>query len=464
MRPLLVFFGIVIVFSFAGQTAMACTCAGAGTPCESYGRAAAVFVGTVTGVRANEPKTRDLSERRKLEDSGEIDLAPIGYKFSVEQAYLGVAGAEIEIFTGRGGGDCGITFQTGQRYLVYAYSSRDKLTTNICTRTKPFNRASEDVAFLGTLSSAAPGVTIYGGVSYHPDGEPKGSDIKSKPLSPEVLITIESELEKREIRPDPEGGFRITGLRPGRYKVALRLPETLTTTRNEQVLTLADRGCAAVGWHVVDNGRVNGRVLNADGEPVPGILVSLVDPGASPKDYPSKLERTNDEGYFSFSAVPRGTYHIAVNHNRHPNPTDPTNAYPPSFYPGVVDQRHAQAITVGSGEKLSDIEIRIPSKRPASTLIGSVVWEDGSPVANAELIVRDDTNTGNSFNHAIATDEQGKFKIEGYTGQKLVIQARSNRPYVAGANRSERMERTSPLTIRLERPTQTVKIVITKLR
>lgn len=461
MRTVVLLFGIVIVFSFAGQTAKACSCLSPGTPCESYGRAAAVFVGTVTGVRTSEqPKAKDVVERRKQEDAGEIDWTPIAYRFSVEQAYLGVAGAEIEIFTGRGGGDCGVTFQTGQRYLVYAYRSKDKLTTSICTRTKPFNRATEDVAFLGTLSSAAPGVTIYGKVNYQPDEKPEGSEV----FSSDVLITIEGESEKKEIRPDSEGGFRVSGLRPGRYQVALRLPETLTTPRNEEVLTLADRGCGAVGWYIVDNGRVNGRVVNANGEPVARILVSLVDPNASATDYPSKLERTNDEGYFAFSAVPRGTYHIAVNQNRHPDPNDPTNAYPLSFYPGVVDQKHAQAITVGAGEKLSDIEVRIPSKRPASMLTGSVVWEDGSPVANAQLSVQDVTNNDNSSHHGVAVDEQGKFKIEGYTGQKLVIEARSNRPYVPGANRSEPMERTTPLTIKLERPTHTVRIVITKLR
>lgn len=459
MRRVLVLFGIVIVFSLASRNAMACSCMNPGTPCDSYGKAAAVFVGTVTGVRDNSrPQPKDVNERRKQEDSGGVDWTPMAFKFSVEQAYLGVAGSEVEIFTGRGGGDCGVTFQTGQRYLVYAYRYKDKLNTSICTRTKPFSRATEDIAFLGTLSSAPQGVTIYGAVSYRPD-EPN-----PKPLSPDVLITIEGESEQKEIHPDAEGRYRVSGLKPGRYKVALRLPETLTTPRNEEVITVADRGCAAVGWYITDNGRVSGRVVNADGEPVAKILVSLVDPGASASDYPSKLERTNDEGYFSFSAVPAGTYHIAVNRNRFPDPNDPTNAYPPSFYPGVVDQKHAQAITVGAGEKLSDFEIRIPAKLPDSILTGTVVWADGSPVANAQLSVKDVTYHDESVNHGVTVDEQGRFKINGYSGQKLVIEARSNRPYVPRGNSFEPMERAEILKITLERATQAVRIVITKLR
>lgn len=464
MRLVLVFFGIVIVLSLAGRNAMACTCMNPGAPCESYGKAAAVFVGTVTGVRDTERPTKDVNERRKLEDQGEIDWHPMAYKFSVEQAYLGIAGSEVEIFTGRGGGDCGVVFQNGQRYLVYAYRYKEKLSTSICQRTKPFNRATEDIAFLGTLSSAAQGVTIYGRVSPKGDFGIEPVEIKSEPLNPDISIAIEGESDQKEIRPDADGRFRVSGLRPGRYKVTLRLPDTLSTPRNEEVLTLADRGCAAVNWYISDNGRVNGRIITADGEPVPRILVSLINPGSSVTEYAVKTERANDDGYFSFSAVPRGAYNIAVNFTRYPDPNDPTKGYPPSFYPGVVDQRHAQTITVGAGEKLSDLEIRIPSKRPDSVLMGTVVWADGSPVANANLSVKDVTNNGTNSSYGLSADEQGRFKINGYSGQKLVIETSSNRPYVPRGSNFDPMERAEILKITLERPTHTVRIVITKLR
>ena len=453
MRRVLVFFGIVIVYSLASSAAMACLCGGGGgvTPCEGYGKAAAVFVGTVTGVRESEQyKGKDVAELRKLRDSGELDWGSMAYKFSVEQAYLGVAGSEVEIVTGRGSPDCGFTFQTGQRYLVYADRYKDKLITSTCMRTKPFNEASEDIAYLGTLSSAQQGVTIYGTVGYPPVGEnrPEG---KIEPLSPDVLITIEGESEQKEIRLDAEGRYRVSGLKPGRYKVALRLPETLTTPRAEEVLTLADHGCGAVSWYILDNGRVGVRVINANGEPVARILVSLIKPGVSVPDIPIKIERTNDDGYVSFSGVPRGTYNIAVNFNRFPEPNDPTNAYPPSFYPGVADQRQAQTITVGAGEKLSDFEVRIPSKQEDSVLNGTVVLADGSPVAKAQLIIRDESKS-DGVPYGLKADEQGRFKINGYFGQRLVIFATGFDP----------LERPETLRITLDRPTHMVRIVIKK--
>ena len=446
MRSVVVLLGILIVISVASQTVNACSCGGTGSPCESFGSAAAVFAGTVVAMREN--------ERPKQTERNDVRWNPRAFKFSVEQSYLGVAGTEVEVFTGSGGGDCGYDFQIGQRYLVYAYRNDHQLYTGICTRTRPFSSANEDLAFLGTLSSAAPGVTIHGGIM--------DREGKSGPVSSDILITIEGASERKEILPDSEGRFRVSSLRAGKYKVSLKLPDTLTTWRHEQEITVADRGCAGVGWYVTDNGRVSGRVINADGEPVARIHVSLVYADADNKDR-DKSDRTDNDGQFTFSAIQRGRYLIAINHTRYPEPNDPTMAYPVTFYPGVVDQAHAQAITVGAGEKLTNLEVRIPSKRPASILSGTVVWSDGSPVAKAQLTVMDVTQ-GEGFYHAVAADEQGQFKIEGYIGQKLVIDAQSNRPYVRSGKPNDPMERVEKKRITLERPAETLRIVLTKLR
>lgn len=448
MRYLIVLIGVLGLFAIVSPAAKACTCGGAGKPCESYGEASAVFVGTAISFRD--------AERRKGGDREEFDWAPRTFKFSVEQPYLGVTGTEIEVATGFGGGDCGYQFKIGQRYLVYAYGEK-KLTTSICTRTKSFASANEDLAFLGNLSSAPPGATIYGQVVHDKKGD-------SSSLGPDVVVTIEGDNVRREIRPDAQGRYRVSGLPPGKFKVTLQLPDTLTTYQPQREISVADRGCAAVGYHLTDNGKVSGRVFDPEGRPVARILVSLVEPDSDPKTKYVKLERTDEEGNYSFSAVPAGRYIIAVNFNRYPDPNDPTNAYPGSFYPGVTDQPNAEVITLAVGEKLTGLNIRVPPRKPLSVVTGQVVWADGSPVVKASLTVTDVTNYESSVGHGIQADEQGKFVINGYIGQKLIIEARSNRPYVPTGARFDPMERSEKVRITLERPAETLKFVITKLR
>lgn len=142
-----------------------CSCGGGGAPCEEFGRSSAVFVGTVTGVRkAEPPRPRNREELEALRRADNDWTPSMTFTFSVELAFLGVDGPEVEVGTGSGGGDCGYEFASGKRYLVYAYryAKGNRLATGICSRTKPYELADEDIKFLGTLPSLAAGVTIYG--------------------------------------------------------------------------------------------------------------------------------------------------------------------------------------------------------------------------------------------------------------------------------------------------------------
>ncbi len=446
---------LIVVMAVAGwlvvmsPVTQACSCFAPGTPCESYGTASAVFVGIAVSVREMEqPKPEDRDEwffRRS-------------FRFSVEQSYLGVDGTEVEILTGGGGGDCGYRFQIGERYLIYAHNYKNRLTTSICTRTKSFASASEDLAFLGNLSSAARGATIYGQVVY-----PRAQKGDS-PFPSDIVLSIEGANVQREVHPDAQGRYRVSGLPPGRYKLSLKLPDTLTTQRPEQEFTVADRGCATVTYYVTDNGRLSGRVLDVQGRPIQRILISLIDPASAPRKNYVTLERTDEEGRFNLSSVPPGRYLIAVNYQQFRDPNDTTLAYPSVFYPGVVDQPNAEVITLGLGEKLTGLDIRVPSRRPESILSGQVVWADGTPVANASLTLEDVTEGDATIGHGAQADAQGRFTINGYVGQKLIVEARSNRPYVPLPDRYEPMERSDKVRVTLLRAKEKIKVVITKIR
>jgi len=70
------------------------------------------------------------------------------YTVEIEEVFKGkLYQKTVEIFTGLGGGDCGVKFLVGKQYTIYAKSQRTRnfngkqlkvspfLTTDICTRT-----------------------------------------------------------------------------------------------------------------------------------------------------------------------------------------------------------------------------------------------------------------------------------------------------------------------------------------
>ena len=129
----------------------------------------------------------------------------------------------------------------------------------------------------------------------------------------------------------------------------------------------------------------------------------------------------------------------------------------------MVDQVNADVITLGIGEKLTGLDIRMPLPRPTSILTIQVVWDDGSPVANAFLSLSDVTGEpGVSF--GATADKRGRFTINGYVGQQVIVQARSPRPYLRIGDRYEPQEPSEKTRLTLEKPRETLRVVITKLR
>lgn len=449
---------VLLLVILSATSAEACSCAGGASPCQEYGRASFVFVGTPIAVRT--------VERTATGDRDDDYWAPRTFKFAIETAFLGSTQPQADVSTGLGGGDCGYDFKIGKRYVVYAYKSgkTGRLVTSICSRTNPIENANGDIEFLRSLESRQPGVTISGEVKRMRQNVANGDSVYVGPQQDFGLI-IESDSGRKEVRTDAEGRYSLTGLSPGKFKVTLLLPDELFTYKAEQEITVADRGCATVNYSVVDNGRLSGRVLDPNGQPAPGVMLALMDKDRSdPKANWGKLVRADKDGQFNFSAVPAGEYLLAVNLSRYPEPNDPTNAYPRTYYPGVTDPSKAEIITLAAGENLRELNLQLPTRREPSTITGKVVWQDGTPVASAGISFREVTYHDPQMNNGMQADDQGYFTINGYVGQTFVIEAQSNRPYDGDFRRLGPAERVESLRVVLLNPTEAVKIVITRLR
>lgn len=151
-------FFVVILLTFTTE-GIACQCGGRPPVAKQYGDAAIVFTGRVETVRDRWSAFAKLwlKIRRFFDEAAEPEVNMRRYctdfgmevTFSVEDAWKGVSSRQISLLTGRGGGDCGVEFKRGERYVVYAYPRHgDGCQTDICTRTREAAYASEDLAFL----------------------------------------------------------------------------------------------------------------------------------------------------------------------------------------------------------------------------------------------------------------------------------------------------------------------------
>ncbi len=250
MRCLFIAIIVFALMALSAGNALACSCVER-LPCQAYGEASAVFVGTVIDSRIITIKQANYGRSRRA------------VRLSVDSAFRGVKGLEVEVTTGLGGGDCGFGFVPTQQYLVYASEHEGKLSTGICSRTRSISRAAEDLSYIRGLARAKPGATISGKVVKNRRNKNGGYD--NLPLA-DIKVTIEGQT-KREIETDIKGQFRVEGLPAGPYVVKVSVPgQSKVTGSPEQKVKVTDRGCAVVEFWLDPAGKLS-RSLKVAPEP-----------------------------------------------------------------------------------------------------------------------------------------------------------------------------------------------------
>ncbi|HEU0176632.1 MAG TPA: carboxypeptidase-like regulatory domain-containing protein [Blastocatellia bacterium] len=406
---------ILALLSFS-ENAFACVCWLTRPPCEEYWQADAVFIGTPKELSwfEYEDKLPELVIKRK---------EPV-FHFSVDQAFRGVNGSQVEVLTGMGGGDCGYAFKIGEHYLVYASRDRDPqkkgmLATISCTRTRPLRDAGVDLEYIEGLSKASPGGLVFGSVSKFNWPTANSAPGVSVPLEG-VKITIEGQGKSVTVMTDSDGKFRASSLPEGSYKVRVAPPEGLSAGRNkgsnESEVKVADRGCATVTFELAVDGRVSGRVIDAEGRPLSDCYVML-NPTEAEKRYSgfSDGASADGEGRYEIRRIPPGQYKLSVIY--HGPRGELLKAFPLFYYPGVLSDEQAGVIVVGESAKVEDVDFRLPIP-PERTMEGFVLWPDGRPAPNAQL-----TCYIHGGGATVKIDGQGHFSFKIYEGVDAVLVA-----------------------------------------
>ncbi len=404
-----------MLLAFA-SVAVACTCAGV-SPCEAYGNASVVFVGTVT-------KTTIESAASQLPSNAISTTLTNGRTVAVlkvEQSFGQTLSETIQIY-GQGT-TCDLPFKTGERYLVYAYQDANTktLSTTICTGTAPVAEAQDHLNYLSGAMNFSGG-SVSGEIMREING-------RTEPFIGAEITLINGDRTFRG-KSDAAGKFTVGGLPEGKYKVHTtprtnysRLKVSAEAALSEWEIEVPGRGCVNTWFVARPDGEISGTITDDS-----GIVAEDIEPILIPVDAPIDVyeyAKLKDFATFRFSFVPPGRYYLGINLRGGPSLMSP---YPEFYYPGVSERAKAKIITVAEGQKITNLRLPRPMRLGERMLEGVAVWPNGKPYTQECGIQIANPRTGYREGNCVFPDEQGRFKIKAIEGQTYNLSASVRRP------------------------------------
>jgi hypothetical protein len=147
---------VLIFLSWTTNQLTACSCVGRSEVRDEIKNSDVVFVGTILD-QENRIIEGSPTIRTSMAD-GKKKMLPnsrqtIRYRLLIESVYKGKISRDIvTIISGEGGGDCGIVFEVGEKYIVYGTKKsffgrpieKNAYWTDICTRTTRYDKSEID--------------------------------------------------------------------------------------------------------------------------------------------------------------------------------------------------------------------------------------------------------------------------------------------------------------------------------
>jgi len=375
---LLLALAIVAGFAASGERVLACSCGQSRPSCQATWEASAVFVGEVVNVQIVEPPSGY--------DPLTGPFLPTRVSLKVVEKFRGEIGQTVDVSTGTGNSDCGYTFAARTSYLVYAYAtSLGQLAATVCSRTRQVDQAAADLAYLRGPARQPSGLGSIEGIARHRDPDEDGLHFDAGTPFPGGRVTFEA------LDPGRTGRFQATTGPDGRYAVrapvgtyraTMAVREGLYTTAFGSAEILDTRGCANVDFIVQSDGRISGRVFDAEGRAVPALSIDILTAQEANESYfnASDRARTDASGFFEFTRLAPASYAIGLTLRREFSAAESRAVWftEPSGTPSTP-------VIVGPEQRVWMGDLHLPASLKLASTTGVVLGADGAPLGGARV-------------------------------------------------------------------------------
>ncbi len=258
----------------------------------------------------------------------------------------------------------------------------------------------------------------------------------SQPFSPEP-VTLAT-------RTDAAGKFRLEGVPAGQWSIMVSRNGMLSAkpgpglSPRDFTIRAGDE-LRGLRYALMPQAVISGTVLDEDGDPVQGAYVMAARPparsGASLR-HPVPAVKTDDRGEYRLPGLPPGAYLVYAQRlgGRVFSPDGKQWIVPPAFHPNGIMLERAVPVRVQAGQELRGIDIAM-RRLPAHHISGRVLLEDGQPVNNASVSVKDAVGGLIAGGASVATTSSGQFRTPPLPAGRYKLEARLADPGQMSARR-----------------------------
>ena len=349
---------VILVGISVGAFGCECASRGAERPCRPIKDSSEViFVGKLLSVENPPDDSRTADE----------DIGEARYTFGVEESLAGVTTGQLDIFSGRGGGDCSVRFTVGEKYLIDAWRGEDRrVSVSTCSRTRPLVEAGAVLPQLRAMRDGRRPDSLFGTLWRD---EPSEGDYNQYLAG--RTIHLRSPDRMFETKTDAAGRYRFPDLPPAEYAVSVDLPPSFVLIGDAEdlppkPLVVAANACGEYDFIALPTGQISGRVIAANGRqiedrPAVGVMLFRADRYV---ENPSNWYRWANlkNGNFLFKHVASGDYFVVYNYK---DRIDERHPFAKTFYPSATDPDHASRVHLDEGKNATDIVISVRPKTPS---------------------------------------------------------------------------------------------------